>query len=84
MEVFLEKLVLELSLKDKPGVFRWKKRKGTSQAEGTGGESPKGEGSPEGDVILCQSMGCPRDAGNQGWMLYRDWSQTWVRGRLAL
>ena len=35
MEVFLEKLVLELSLKDKPGVFRWRKRKGTFQAEGT-------------------------------------------------
>ena len=43
MEVFLEKLVLELSLKDKPGVFRWRKRKGTFQAEGTGGESPEGE-----------------------------------------
>lgn len=43
VEVFLEKLELELSLKDKPGVFRWKKRKGTFQAEGTGGESPEGE-----------------------------------------
>jgi len=43
VEVFLEKLELELSLKDKPGVFRWKKRKGTFQAEGTGGESPVGE-----------------------------------------
>lgn len=56
-----------------------KEKKGPSRQRAQGVRSPKGEGSPEGDVILCQSMGCPRDAGNQGWMLYRDWSQTWVR-----
>ena len=58
--------MFELSLMDKPGVFRWKNRKGIFQAQGTGDESPEGQAPPEGDVILCQSMRCPRDAGNQG------------------
>lgn len=53
MEVSLEELVFELSLMDKPGVFRWKNRKGIFQAQGTGDESPEGQASPEGDVILC-------------------------------
>ena len=32
-------------------------------------ENLEGEAFLEEGVILCQSMGCPRDAGNQGWIL---------------
>ena len=48
--------MFDLSLMDEPDVLRWKKRKGTFQEEGTGGESPESGASPGGGVILCQSM----------------------------
>lgn len=66
MEGFLEEVVFDLSLMDEPDVLRCKKRKGTLQAEDTEGESAEGEASPEGSVIFCQGMGCPRHTANRG------------------
>lgn len=68
MEGFLEEVVFDLSLIDEPHVLRREKRAGTFQMEG--------EAFPEGGMVLCQSEGCPRDTGDRGWVLYRDWGQT--------
>lgn len=52
MESFLEEVVFDLSLMDEPEVLKWKKRKGTSQAEGPVDESPEAEASPQEGAIL--------------------------------
>lgn len=52
MKSFLEEVVFDLSLMDEPEVLRWKKRKGTSQAEGPVDESLEDEASPQGGATF--------------------------------
>ena len=61
--------MFDLSLIDELHVLRRQKRAETFQTEG--------KAFPEAGMILCQSVGCPRDTGDQGWTLHRDWGQTW-------